>query len=73
MSRRPIAVWRWPIAIALVSVVGLVAALVEDGAADAVGWIALAIPVGVSAWGCVRALRGRHGSSSGAGAPTRGA
>jgi len=43
-------VWRWPIVIGLLSVFGLIAALVADGLGDVVSWIALGVPVAVSAW-----------------------
>jgi hypothetical protein len=42
-----IGIWRAPIALALVTVLGLVAALVADGLADALSWLSLAIPVAV--------------------------
>ena len=46
-----------PLAIAAASLVGLVAALVGDGLADAVSWIALAVPLGVVVWARVRRTR----------------
>jgi hypothetical protein len=39
-----------PLAIAAVSIVGLVAALVGDGPLDAVSWIGLLIPLLVMLW-----------------------
>lgn len=45
-------IWRAPIALALLSAVGLLSALFADGIADAVSWIALATPVAVIGW-CV--------------------
>lgn len=57
MIRRSVHVWRWPAAIAAVSILGLVAALVDDGLADVVGALALAVPVALCAWGCARVLR----------------
>lgn len=57
MKRHRIHVWRGPAALAAVSAFGLVAALVDDGAADVVGCLALAVPLGVCVWGCVRFLR----------------
>ena len=57
MTRRAVSVWRWPVVMAALSVLGLVTALVDDGAADTVGWMALAIPAAVCIWGCVRFLR----------------
>lgn len=56
MSAR-IHVWRWPIAIAMASMVGLVAALIDDGLWDGIAWATLAIPVLLSCWGCYRAWR----------------
>lgn len=56
-SRRSLwAVFAAPLAIAIASLVGLVAALTGDGLRDAVSWIALAVPVAVTAW----ALRARR-------------
>ena len=46
----PIRVWRAPLAIAAISAFGLVAALLVDGAADAAGWLALAVPVAAVLW-----------------------
>ena len=48
----PRQIWGAPVAIGLVSLIGLVAALLADGLGDVVSWIALAVPVIV----CVRAL-----------------
>ncbi|CAN5880937.1 hypothetical protein BH11PSE8_BH11PSE8_40800 [soil metagenome] len=42
--------WGAPIALALVTAIGLIAALVGDGAWDAASWIALGLPVAVCAW-----------------------
>ena len=50
------AVFAAPIVIAVASLVGLVAALTGDGLRDVVSWIALGIPVAVTAW----ALRTRR-------------
>jgi len=36
--------FRWPLALALVTAVGLVSALVGDGAYDAVSWVGLGLP-----------------------------
>ena len=47
---RVASVWRWPVAIAVASAVGLVSALVADGHWDAVSWLALGVPVVVPAW-----------------------
>jgi len=43
-------IWGVPVVIGVLSLVGLVAALLGDGVADALSWLALAVPVGVSAW-----------------------
>ena len=39
-----------PAVIAVASLVGLVGALLDDGAWDVVGWIGLGIPVAVLVW-----------------------
>jgi len=48
--RFPWHVWRLPLALALVSAVGLVAGLVGDGAWDTLSWLGLGLPVGVCLW-----------------------
>lgn len=50
------AVFAAPIAIAIASLVGLLAALTGDGVRDAVSWAALSVPVAITAW----ALRARR-------------
>lgn len=42
--------WGAPIALAIVSAIGLLAALVGDGFYDAVSWLGLGLPVAVSLW-----------------------
>lgn len=49
-AERRIRIWTAPILLGAVSAVGLIAALLADGAGDLVGGIALGIPVGVSLW-----------------------
>lgn len=44
-------VWAAPFAIGLVSLVGLVAALLADGLGDVISWAALAVPTALSFWG----------------------
>ncbi|MEW6300320.1 MAG: hypothetical protein AB1671_21715 [Thermodesulfobacteriota bacterium] len=44
-------VWGAPIALGVVNAVGLVAALLADGPWDVLSWVALAVPVAVSARG----------------------
>ena len=51
-----------PAVIAIVSAVGLLAALLGDGLWDAVSWLALAVPVAV-ALGCVARSRRRSRAS----------
>ena len=48
--------WTVPILLALLSVVGLVAALTGDGWRDAVAWVGLGLPVLSIGW----AMRARH-------------
>ncbi|MBK3731959.1 hypothetical protein FBZ83_104187 [Azospirillum brasilense] len=47
---RPLAVFGIPTVIALVTAVGLVAALLDDGVVDAVSWAALSVPVLTTVW-----------------------
>jgi hypothetical protein len=42
-------VWRWPIVLALLTGVGLAAALLMEGMGDTLGWVALLVPVVVGA------------------------
>jgi hypothetical protein len=42
--------WGAPIALGVISAVGLVAALLGDGVWDAVSWAALGLPVAVGGW-----------------------
>ncbi|MBB5686562.1 hypothetical protein [Sphingobium boeckii] len=55
MSRRPVrkplrAIFAMPLAIALLSIMGLVSALTGDGIRDAISWVTLAVPVIVIGW-----------------------
>ncbi len=46
--KRPDSIWRvfrWPMIIGMLSIVGLLSALVADGVWDGVSWAALSIPV----------------------------
>jgi hypothetical protein len=52
--------WGWPVAIAIVSAIGLVGALVGDDGWDWLGWFGLGVPTVAALW---FGLRGR--------APTR--
>lgn len=51
-----LALWGWPIALAVVSAVGLVGGLWGDGAWDALAWIGLGLPAVAALW---FGLRGR--------------
>jgi hypothetical protein len=50
MSRAGWAIWGWPVVLALLTAVGLLSALLGDGAWDAASWVALGIPTGVCVW-----------------------
>ncbi|CAI4030288.1 hypothetical protein DNFV4_00716 [Nitrospira tepida] len=43
-------VWGMPVALAAVSAVGLISALLGDGVWDALSWLALGTPIAVSLW-----------------------
>jgi hypothetical protein len=47
----PRQIWGIPIALGVLSLVGLVAALVADGWGDALSWLALTVPTVISLWG----------------------
>ncbi|MDY0746813.1 hypothetical protein SNE35_20040 [Paucibacter sp. R3-3] len=55
-----IKLWVWPVALALLTASGLISALVSDGWGDAWSWLALGLPVAVTAW---FGLRTRSSSS----------
>ena len=61
MSRAlsPRRIWGAPAALGVLSLVGLVAALVADGWGDALSWVALAVPAIV----CARALWQRRAAA----------
>lgn len=42
--------WTWPIALGVLSLSGLLSALVSDDWGDVWSWIALGVPVAVMAW-----------------------
>lgn len=47
----PRSLWRWPVVLGVLTVSGLVSALLSDGGwGDAWSWLALGIPVAVMAW-----------------------
>lgn len=43
-------IWRWPTVLALLSLFGLIAALLADGVWDLSSWVALGVPVAACAW-----------------------
>ena len=57
MKRNVWRVFRWPLALAVLSLVGLVSALVGDGPWDALSWFALGIPLVVILAALARARR----------------
>jgi hypothetical protein len=42
--------WRWPLVLGLLTLVGLVSGLVSDGVGDAIAWIGLGVPVWAGLW-----------------------
>lgn len=48
--RKAHSTWKAPIAIAVVSLLGLVAGLLGDGGWDMASWLGLGLPVAVCAW-----------------------
>ncbi len=45
------ALWGWPIALGVLTAIGLVSALFSDGGlGDVLAWVALAVPVLVGGW-----------------------
>ncbi|MCQ4268387.1 hypothetical protein [Stutzerimonas degradans] len=42
-------IWRWPLVIGLLSLLGLLAGLVSDGAGDWLSWATLSLPVAIGA------------------------
>ena len=49
-------IWGVPLALALVSAFGLIAALLSDGIGDVLSWAALAAPICVVGWHLSRAV-----------------
>jgi hypothetical protein len=50
MKRQSMRIWGWPLVIAVVSLVGLLAGLVGDGGWDWLAAACLGLPVGLSVW-----------------------
>ncbi|WAB93266.1 hypothetical protein OSS47_04590 [Pseudomonas citronellolis] len=57
MKRNLWRVFRWPLALAVLSLVGLISALVGDGPWDALSWFALGVPLVVILAALARARR----------------
>ncbi|MFV0454407.1 MAG: hypothetical protein ACK5NQ_05335 [Pseudomonas sp.] len=49
-----IRIWLWPVVIALLSILGLIAGLVSEGLGDWLSWAALAVPVVIGSHGLAR-------------------
>lgn len=52
-----IQIWGAPIALGLISTIGLITALVSNGIGDVMSWIALATPIAVVFWHGAASLR----------------
>jgi hypothetical protein len=48
-------VFAWPLVLAVLSALGLLFALLGDGAWDVASWLLLAVPIAAIAWAIVRA------------------
>ena len=57
MIRSPIRIWAMPLLLAILTAIGLVAALLGDGVWDAVSGVTLGAPVAVGAWYGLRRKR----------------
>lgn len=55
-----IRLWLWPVVIALLSALGLIAGLVSDGAGDWLSWTLLAVPVVIGCHGLARGLAAKQ-------------
>lgn len=54
--------WRWPLVLAVLTVIGLLSALLgEGGLFWMLSWLALSVPLLVMAWAVVRSLFRRPG------------
>ncbi|WHZ14167.1 MAG: hypothetical protein OJF52_001002 [Nitrospira sp.] len=53
-------IWGMPIVIGMLSVIGLLSALLGDGFWDVLSWLALAAPVVVTLWCVLRSLPRRR-------------
>ena len=59
-----LALWGWPIGLALVSLGGLVGALCGDGRLDWLAWVGLGLPVAAALWFGLRGRAPRDGSTT---------
>jgi len=55
--------WGWPLLLGLVTAIGLISALVGDGAYDMLSWLGLGMPVAVSLWCAGRKKPASHEAS----------
>jgi hypothetical protein len=53
-SNASLRVWGWPVALGVLSAVGLLSALLGDGAWDALSWAALGLPTATAFWYALR-------------------
>jgi len=49
------AIFRWPVGLGLLTMIGLLAALLGDGPWDALSWLLLAAPLAIGVGGLLRA------------------
>lgn len=47
-------IWLWPVIVALLSLLGLIAGLVSEGLGDWLSWTALVVPVAIGCHGLAR-------------------
>lgn len=45
-----LSLWGWPLVLGLLTLSGLLSALVSDDVGDVWSWIALAVPIGTMVW-----------------------
>ena len=68
-----IRLWLWPVVVALVSLLGLIAGLVSEGLGDWLSWAALLVPVAIGCHGLARGRAARPSpDAAGARAANRG-
>ena len=68
MNRKTLRTWGLPALLGLVSIVGLLAALLYERWGDRVSWVALAAVAAVSVWICARGFAPAGRSDGGTGA-----